>query len=200
MIALPTPASVPLGLLQAASTVADTIVTVAASSTGLQRWVDLMTSIASIVIALVLIVIAISLVPAAWNSRKLYRRINKAIEEVNDRSNPLFEHARNIADNLDYVSTAVRADAERLQVTVADAQARLVRAADLAEARINQFNALLEVVQDEAEDLFIDTASTIRGVQAGVRAIQHDGRAPRMTDEPLEIDMTGAASRPRRHP
>lgn len=200
MTAYSTPALLPLGLLQAASTVADTVVTVAATSTGLQRWVDLMTSIASIVIALVLIVIAISLVPAAWNSRKLYRRINKAIEEVTVRSDPLFVHARSVADNLDYISTAVRADAERLQVTVADAQARLIRAADLAEQRINQFNALLEVVQDEAEGLFIDTASTLRGVQAGVRAAQHDGRAPRMMDEPLEIDVTGAASRPRRNP
>ena len=48
--------------------VADTVVTVAATSTGLQRWVDLMTSIASIVIALALIAIAVPLIPAAWNS------------------------------------------------------------------------------------------------------------------------------------
>lgn len=174
MIALPPLAPVPLGLLQAAGAVADTVVTLSGSSTGLQRWVDLMTSISSIVIALVLIVIAVSLVPAAWNSRKVYRRINKAIEDINDRSSPLFEHARNVVNNLDYVSTAVRADVERLQSTVADAQTRLLRATDLAEQRVNQFNALLEVVQDEAEDLFIDTASTIRGVKAGVRAIQSD--------------------------
>lgn len=195
MIPLPPLAPPPLGLLQAASAVADTVVTIAASPTGLQRWVDLMTSIASIVIALVLIVIAVSLVPAAWNSRKVYRRINKAIEDVNDRSNPLFEHARNVADNLDYVSTAVRADVERLQHVVADAQARLLRATELAEQRVNQFNALLEVVQDEAEDLFIDTASTIRGVKAGVRAIQADPEG-----EDIEIDLSGPAPRPRRHP
>lgn len=193
-------APLPLGLLQAAGAVPDTIVTISATSEGLQRWVDLMTSISSIVIALVLIVIAVSLVPAAWNSRKVYRRINKAIEDITDRSNPLFEHARHVADNLDYVSTAVRADVERLQSTVADAQNRLLRAADLAEQRVNQFNALLEVVQDEAEDLFIDTASTIRGVKAGVRAIQDEGPDPMDDDEPFEIDVVGPAPRPRRHP
>ncbi len=200
MTALPPLAPLPLGLLQAAGAVADTIVTISATSRGLQRWVDLMTSISSIVIALVLIVIAVSLVPAAWNSRKVYRRINKMIEDVNDRSNPLFEHARRLADNLDYVSTAVRADVERLHSTVAEAQARLLRATDLAERRVNQFNALLEVVQDEAEDLFIDTASTIRGVKAGVRAIRDEG-PERMDDyEALEIDVAGPAPRTRPHP
>jgi hypothetical protein len=39
------------------------------------------------------------------------------------------------------------------------------------EERIEEFNALMEVVQTEAEDLFLDTASTVRGVRAGARSI-----------------------------
>lgn len=188
-----------LALIQGVA-VSDTVVTVAATSTGLQRWVDLMTSIASIVIALVLIVIAVSLVPAAWNSRKVYRRINKAIEQVNDRCDPLIGHAHRAADNVEYITAAVRADVERLQTTVAEAQTRLLRAADLAERRINEFNALLEVVQEEAEGMFIDTASTIRGVKAGVRAIQDDGRDPPAYDDEIDLDVAGPASRPRPNP
>lgn len=199
MIASPPLAWVPLGLLQAASAVADTVVTISASPTGLQRWVDLMTSISSIVIALVLIVIAISLVPAAWNSRKIYQRINNVMEQFGERSNPLLEHARNVADNVDYVSSAVRADVERLQATVAEAQTRLLRAADQAERRVNEFNALLEVVQEEAEELFIDTASTLRGVKAGVREIQHPDLADE-EDEDLEIEVARRAPRPRPNP
>lgn len=190
----------PLGLMQAASAVADTIVTISASPTGLQRWVDLMTSISSIVIALVLMVIAVSLVPAAWNSRKVYRRINKVIDDIDDRCDPLFGHARNVADNLDYVTSAVRADVERLQTTVADAQTRLLRAAQLAEERINEFNALLEVVQEEAEGMFIDTASSIRGFRASVRTLRDGGGALDRVDDEIEIDVAGPAPRPRRHP
>jgi len=48
---------------------------------------------------------------------------------------------------------------------------RLQLASDRMEERIEEFNALMEVVQDEAEDIFIDTASTVRGVRAGARAM-----------------------------
>jgi hypothetical protein len=39
------------------------------------------------------------------------------------------------------------------------------------EERIEEFNALIEVVQGEAEDIFLDTASTVRGVREGARSI-----------------------------
>jgi hypothetical protein len=39
---------------------------------------------------------------------------------------------------------------------------------DLAEERIKDLNALLAVVQEEAEAGFISTASTIRGVRTGI--------------------------------
>ena len=39
---------------------------------------------------------------------------------------------------------------------------------DLAEERIKDLNALLAVVQEEAESAFISTASTVRGVRTGI--------------------------------
>jgi hypothetical protein len=47
------------------------------------------------------------------------------------------------------------------------------------EERIEEFNALMEVVQGEAEDIFLGTASTVRGVREGARAIAN----PRIEDE-----------------
>jgi hypothetical protein len=44
------------------------------------------------------------------------------------------------------------------------------------EERIEEFNALMEVVQTEAEHIFIDTASTVRGVREGARSIAVSGR------------------------
>jgi len=51
------------------------------------------------------------------------------------------------------------------------------------EERIEEFNALMEVVQTEAEDLFLDTASTMRGVRAGARSIGSPRAEADMTDE-----------------
>jgi hypothetical protein len=77
-------------------------------------------------------------------------------------------HASAIADNADYISTAIRVDIQQVSQTVAAVNQRLQQAASAAEARINQLNALLEVVQEEAESAFVTTASTIRGVQTGI--------------------------------
>lgn len=183
-------AVLPLGLALQASAVADTVVTVAASSTGLQRWVDVLTSVASIVIALALIAIAIPLIPAAWNSRKMYRRVNELLARTESQVQPILRHVHDVADNVNYVSTAVRQDVAEFKVTIDEAEARLRRAAAQAEERIARFNALLQVVQEEAEGLFIDTASTLRGVKAGATAM-------RAAPAPLDDDLTEPATGPR---
>jgi uncharacterized protein YoxC len=177
------PVLVPAVLAQAAASLPDTIVTVQAGSHGFQYWVDLLTSIASIVIALALIAIAIPVIPAAWYSRKVYGKINQLVDRIRDDVNPIVRHAASVADNVDYISTSIRADVQLLNQTVASANQRVNRVAALAEQRVNELNALLKVVQEEAEGLFIDTASTVRGVRVGadtLRRYQEDGDLGRL--------------------
>lgn len=179
------PAGLPLVLAQTGPAIADTVVMVQAGSRGLQYWVDLLTSIASIVIAVALIAIAIPLIPAAWNSRKFYAKLNQVVERIRDDVNPIVRHAAAVADNVDYISTSIRADVQLLHQTVASANQRVNRVAALAEQRVNELNALLEVVQEEAEGLFVDTASTVRGVRVGAdtfRRFQEDGELGGLDD------------------
>jgi uncharacterized protein YoxC len=164
-------------LLQQPGARADTVVTVMAPSHGFARAVEIMQSIASAIIALALIAIAIPLIPAAWNSRKMYARINDVVDRFRNDLNPIVKHALAVSDNLDYISTSIRVDVQTLNQTIAAANQRLNHAAALAEQRVNEFNGLLQVVQEEAESIFIDTAATIRGVTAGAdtfRRFQQD--------------------------
>jgi hypothetical protein len=73
---------------------------------------------------------------------------------------------------------------------------RLQLASERMEERIEEFNALMEVVQDEAEGIFIDTASTVRGVRAGARSIAGGGEstdgARRGVDRRLERERPSA--------
>jgi hypothetical protein len=39
------------------------------------------------------------------------------------------------------------------------------------EERIQDFSALVEVLQNEAEDLALDTAAAVRGVRAGTKSL-----------------------------
>lgn len=180
-------------ILAQAAALPDTIVTVQATSSGLAYWVDLLTSIASIVIALALIAIAIPVIPAAWNSRKVYASLNQAVERFRHDLNPIVQHAAAVADNVDYVTTSLRADVQLLNQTVASANQRVNRVAALAEQRVNELNALLEVVQEEAEGLFIDTASTVHGLRVGADAFRRfrDDGEPGPLDEGYDDEDDG---------
>lgn len=150
-----------------AQAIPDTVVTVQAGATGFQRVVQTLQSIASVVIALALISMAVVVIPAAWNTRMLYKRLNEAVERFRVDLDPILRHAVAVSDNVNYITTSIRTDVQVLNDTVTSATRRLNRAAEVAEARVGDFNALLQVVQEEAESLFIGTAATVRGVQAG---------------------------------
>src|SRR4051795_483404 len=126
------------------------------------------TAAAGGIMTITVIVLAAALVPAAWNFRKSYKKISDMLDKIYGDINPLMRHASAIADNVDYISTAIRVDIQQVSQTVAAVNQRLQQAASATEDRIRQLNALLEVVQEEAESAFVTTASTIRGVRTGI--------------------------------
>ena len=153
-------------LLQIARSLPDTVYTKQIlDEPGL--WQKIIT-VASGVMSISIIVLTVALVPAAWNFRKSYKKISDMLDKVYGDINPLMRHASAIADNVDYISTAMRVDVQQVSQTVAAVNQRLQQAVGAAEDRINQLNALLDVVQEEAESAFVTTASTIRGVQTGI--------------------------------
>ena len=153
-------------LLQAARTLPDTIYT--KQIVAEPGFWNKVTSVASGVMTITVIILTVALVPAAWNFRKSYKKVSDMLDKVYGDINPLMRHASAVADNVDYISTAIRVDVQQVSQTVAAVNQRLQQAVAAAEDRINQLNALLDVVQEEAESAFVTTASTIRGVQTGI--------------------------------
>jgi len=153
-------------LLQATRALQDTIYT--KQIVAEPGWWSKVTSVASGVMTITVIILTVALVPAAFNFRKSYKKVSDMLDKIYGDINPLMRHASAIADNVDYISTAIRVDIQQVSQTVAAVNQRLQQAAGAAEDRINQLNALLEVVQEEAESAFVTTASTIRGVQTGI--------------------------------
>jgi len=153
-------------LQQVARTLPDTIYTKqVVAEPGL--W-EKITSIASGVMTITVIILTVALVPAAWNFRKSYKKISDMLDKIYGDVNPLMRHASAIADNVDYITTSIRVDVQQVSQTVAAVNQRLQDAVSGAEDRMKQLNALLDVVQEEAESAFVTTASTIRGVQTGI--------------------------------
>jgi uncharacterized protein YoxC len=160
-------------LLQiAARTLPDTLFTkqVATGPTTFEK----LTSIAGGLLTITIMVLAVALVPAAWNFRKSYKKVSDMLDKIYGDINPLMRHASAIADNVDYITTSVRVDVQQVSQTIAAVNQRLQQAVGAAETRINELNALLDVVQEEAESAFVVTASTIRGVKTGIQAFDEE--------------------------
>jgi uncharacterized protein YoxC len=152
------------------------------------------TSIASGVMTFTVIILTVALVPAAWNFRKSYKKVSDMLDKIYGDVNPLMRHASAIADNVDYISTSIRVDVQQVSQTVAAVNQRLQEALESAEDRMKQLNALLDVVQEEAESAFVTTASTIRGVQTGInQAFDKE----ELFDGDYDEDRTDSGEKPR---
>ena len=171
-------------LLQAAAALPDTIVTKQVETD--PGWFSKFTSIASGVMTIALTVLTIFLVPAAYNFRHTHKKISKLLDQVYGDVQPVMRHAANVTDNLDYITTAIRVDVQQLTRTVATANEQLMKAVRDTEQRVADFHALLDVVQTEAEDVFVSTASTVRGVRAGTRALLDERERERMVSDEAE--------------
>lgn len=131
--------------------------------------------VATIVVAIA-VVIAVALLAAIM--LRVYRMLDEIRAGVRVGLGPVSDRARSISDNVDFITQVVRKDVEALNASVQSLSDRLTHASERLEERIEEFNALMEVVQGEAEDLFLDTASTVRGVRESARAIA-SGRGSR---------------------
>src|SRR6185503_1983989 len=155
-------------LLQQAAALPDTAVV----KTAAQRdWFETMTGIAHGVLTLTILGLAIVLAPAAWSFWRTFRKVREIIDRVYADVTPITRHASSIADNVDYITTSIRTDVQQVNATIAAANRRLNHAVQVTETRLNEFNALLSVVQQEAEQAFVSTASAVRGVRTGAATL-----------------------------
>lgn len=137
-------------------------------------WFEQLTQWLSALMTAAILVLTVAVVPAAWNFRKSYQKVSDLLDRVYADVNPITHHASRIAENVDYVTTAVRADTERASALLGDAERRLRAALDRAEARARDLEALIDVAQGEAERSLVSAASTVAGVREGVAALRAD--------------------------
>lgn len=159
-----------------------------AEPTGWRLWLVTMADVATVLIALALLITVAILLVIALQVRKLVRKAEPLLRQVQSHVDPVMGHVRDVGENVNYMSSAIRADVQQVTELVDSTRRRLNHTADAAEHRIREFNALLGVMQEEAERLFIDTASTARGVRAGTEAYRT--RAANGRNLEIRVDET----------
>lgn len=156
-------------LIQAAHVLPDTIITKQIpASVGIFEKIN---AISTGIAAIALLLLAAGLGLAAWNFRNAYRKLSDLLDRVYGDITPLVRSANGVGEDAREIVAIVKGDVRQVQQTVAAANARLLKAVKQAEARLDEFNALIEVVQDEAESAFVGTASKMHGVRTGLAQV-----------------------------
>lgn len=125
--------------------------------------------VVALVLWIVLCLVAIGglfwAVPALRRLSRLLSRLDRVLEASERKMEPVLDHLRRSADDLDYITSAVRSDVETVGDTVDHAARTTRELLALAEERAVEINGFLEVVQEEAEESFIATASVLRAIR-----------------------------------
>jgi uncharacterized protein YoxC len=151
------------------------------------------TSVASGLLTITLFLLVVATMIAAWDFRRSFHRVNQLLERIYADLNPIVKHATSVADNVNFITTSIRTDVQEISATIATANARLQDGMKSTERRLSDFNALLKVVQEEAEQMFVSTASAVRGVRTSASALSEPGNGTKFArredeDEQLDLD------------
>ena len=138
--------------------------------------ISTLADIAMILVGVAILVVSVVLVLLAL-------RVNATLKSLSQNLGPVLDRARSISDNVEFITQALRTDVERLNTSVKALNDRLHQASGHMEQRIEEFNALMEVIQGEAEGAFIKTAAAVRGVREGAQKLS---RAARMKTQRTE--------------
>ena len=126
-------------------------------------------AVSTIVLALAVLGVLLACIVVLMQLRKVGRSVTEVARSLEKDARPVMERARTVAENVDFITAAVRTDVQKLNQSVARLNDRLKEASERMEDRIQDFTALVEVLQSEAEGLALDTAAAVRGVRAGTR-------------------------------
>ncbi|TVP57645.1 MAG: hypothetical protein EA351_05440 [Gemmatimonadales bacterium] len=173
-----------IGLLQLQ---ADTVVMVAA-----RDGYDLMVAVAAGLIAATFLAVLLGLLYLFVQARTAVRSVERIRRSLLE--DPAVESLRTTAANVEGISSVVREEVTELTRSLGAVSERVQQASDRMEERIEEFNALMEVVQSEAEGVFLDTASTARGVRSGVNRLGTPRRPH--SDRDVADDRGHAGDRP----
>jgi len=120
--------------------------------------------VSTVVIAVISVILLVAVLLFLVQLKKLLASLQRHVQPVTDR-------ARVAAENVEYISTVVREDVQKVRASVSGLSDRLRETSERMEERVEEFNALMDVVQDEAEAVLLDTAAVVRGVRAGAQTM-----------------------------
>ena len=120
----------------------------------LPTWVGVVSALSLAIIAVAALVGAVAVIAAALGVRT-------AVRTIRNLAGPAITDVRQLI-------TSIKIEADALVGASRDVRHRIVRAADAAEERLTDLDALAEVMQGELEETAMDAAATMKDVRRGL--------------------------------
>lgn len=118
---------------------------------------------AAVVTALSLLVIALSAIVVAFAAVLSALGVRATLSFFKQLAVPAMDDVRGLLGT-------IRTEADALVGTSKDIRVKIMQATDAAELRLSNLAALVDVLQEEADDMALDAAAAVRSVRRGVAA------------------------------
>lgn len=156
-----------LALLQA-TTRADTIVAYTIPDRGVLEWTAGLLQILVLLLAVAALVTFILLIQTV---RAGIESMNKATARIAEEARPMLTNANAMVRDAREMVALVRDDVTRVTDAAGLIGDELLHAAQTTARRVDDVNAVLDVLQTELEDTALGAAAAIRGVRVGASAL-----------------------------
>lgn len=150
-------------LWQAAS-LPDTIITRTIPDRGVLEWTS---GILQILVLLLAVGALVSLILLLGAMRDGVRKLNASLDRLTSDTRPLLANANAIVDDAREMVATVKRDVSVVSDAAAAMGDTILDAAQVTAQRVDEVNAVLDVVQDELEESAITAIAAVRGVRLG---------------------------------
>lgn len=134
---------------------------------------DVVYGVAAGTFVLLLLALLLVVLGVLAQARKAVRSLERTAAEI--REGEAVARVGRTLGHVEAMAARVREETDQLSASVSKVGDQVTLASRRMEERIEEFNALLAVIQEEAEEVFLDTASTARGVRRGIGALGNGG-------------------------
>lgn len=151
-----------------AITLPDTIVARTIPDRGILDWTNGVLQLVVLLLAVGALGVFIALMLTV---RDAIKSVTGTVERLANDTRPLVEKATGLVEDARETVTMLREDVERVTEAAAAISDELLNAAETTARRVDEVNAVLDVLQAELEDTAISAVSTIRGVRVGASEV-----------------------------
>ncbi len=134
-------------------------------------WVGPTAAISLVMIALSFISIAVALLAAGRAALKATSEIREEIHGLRDEIGPALQAVNRVAGKVEGISDQVGGEIQEILETSRRTRYDIERGLARAKDRLEDFDALVEVVQEEVEETALDATAAIRTVRTAGGAV-----------------------------